>query len=97
MKGQTNHQCPDTLQLVLLAVCVFDLIFFSYYLFTYELAWQNTISDSLFEHGDYATILSVTLTVRMLGVGLYFLRYRNEAWGWLVAGYSGMFLTLFGW
>ena len=95
--GQSAHLCPDALQLALLAVCLFDLIFFSYFLFTYELSWQNTISDSLFEHGDYATILSITLTVRLLGVGLYFLRYRNEAQGWIITGYTGIFLTLFGW
>ena len=97
MKGLNKHLYPDELQLVILAVCVFDLAFFTYYLFSYELSIRNTISDTLRQDGWYLTVLSVSLSIRMLGVCLYFLRYRNQGWSWLVAGYSGVFLTLLGW
>jgi hypothetical protein len=97
MPGIYKHLYQDWLQLFLLAVCLFDLIFFSYYLFTYELAKQNTISDSLFEHHEYTIVLSITLAIRSTGVALYLLRYRNEANGWVIAGFAGITQTLFGW
>lgn len=97
MGGIYKNLYQDWLQLFLLAVCLFDLVFFSYYLFTYELAAQNTISDSLFQHAEYLIILTVTLSVRSLGVCLYLMRYRNEASGWVIAGFAGLFVTLFGW
>ncbi len=97
MKGQNKHLYPDELQLAVLAVCVFDLAFFTYYLFAYELSTQNTISDTLRQDGWYLTVLSVSLSIRMLGVCLYFLRYRFEGWGWIVTGYTGVFFTLLGW
>lgn len=97
MPGIYKHLYQDWLQLFLLAVCLFDLIFFSYYLFTYELAKQNTISDSLFEHQEYTIVLSITLAIRSTGVALYLLRYRNEANGWVIAGFAGITVTLFGW
>lgn len=87
----------DWLQLVLLGVCVGDLIFFTYYLFAYEVARRNTISDSLFEHGAYTVILTTTLSIRMLGVVLYLYRYRNENSPWVIAGFFGVFITLAGW
>lgn len=87
----------DGMQLFLLAVCVFDIIFFSYYLFTYELSNRNTISDTLFTHVEYVTILSITLTCRMLGAVFFLTQYRYEKWSWMVAGYIGVFLTLMGW
>lgn len=97
MGGIHRHLYPDGLQFTLLAVCLFDLIFFSYYLFTYELASQNTISDSLFQHVEYTVILSITLAIRSLGVALYLMRYRNESTGWVMAGFAGLFVALFGW
>ncbi len=97
MGGLNRHLYPDGLQFALLAVCLFDLIFFSYYLFTYEIASQNTISDSLFQHVEYLIILSVTLAIRSLGVALYLMRYRNEGTDWVMAGFAGLFVALFGW
>lgn len=87
----------DWLQLLLLAICVGDLVFFTYYLFAYELARQNTISDSLFEHGAYTVILTTTLSIRMLGVVCYTFRFRNENTPWVVAGLAGVCITLAGW
>ncbi len=87
----------DKLQLVLLAICIFDIIFFSYYLFTYEISEQHTISDSLFISVEYVTILSFTLTCRMLGALFFLTQYRYERWDWTAAGYIGVFLTLLGW
>jgi len=97
MGGIHKHLYQDWLQLFLLAVCLFDLIFFSYYLFTYELAAQNTISDSLFQHVEYLVVLSVTLAIRSLGVCLYLMRYRNEASDWVITGFAGLFVALLGW
>jgi len=93
----TSSERLDGMQLFLLAVCVFDILFFSYYLFTYELSNRNTISDTLFTHVEYVTILSITLTCRMLGAVFFLTQYRYEKWSWMVAGYIGVFLTLMGW
>lgn len=87
----------DTPQLFLLAVCVADMIFFTYYLFTYEVARQNTISDSLFEHGAYTVVLTVFLAIRLFAVALYLIRYRYENSSWVVAGFIGVLVTFFGW
>ena len=95
--GLFQHLHPDGLQWAFLGVCVFDMVFVTYYLFAFDLRDQHTISDSLFSHADYASILSVTLTTRLLAVALFLLRYRNEAWSWMVQGYSGIFLTGLGW
>ena len=95
--GQLQHLHPDGLQWIFLGVCLFDMVFFTYYLFAYDLQDQHTISDSLFSHADYASILSITLTTRLLAVALFLLRYKHEAWGWMVQGYSGVFLTALGW
>ena len=97
MAGLNKHLYPDSLQLFLLAVCLFDLVFFSFYLFTYELAKQNTISDSLFQHPEYVIVLSITLAIRSLGVCLYLMRFRNENSGWVITGFVGLFVTLSGW
>jgi len=99
-KTASIYKAPDTLQLFLLGVCLFDLGFFSFYLFTHELQWQNTISDTLFDHPEYAAILTSSLAVRMLGIALYLSRFRYEGgpvYGWLIAGFLGVFFTLFGW
>ncbi len=72
--GIYQHLHQDWLQLLLIGICMFDLIFFSYYLFSYELEQQNTISDSLFSHPGYATVLTFTLISRLLGAGLYLFR-----------------------
>jgi hypothetical protein len=96
--GLHQHLHPDELQRLLLLVCVFDMIFFSYYLFTYEIKEQNTISDSLFSRVEYAITLSITLTIRMLGVALYLARYRNSREVcWIIQGFTGISLTLLGW
>jgi len=96
--GQPYHTMYlDNLQLLLLAICIFDMIFFSYYLFVYEISEQHTISDTLFSNVEYVTILSITLTCRMLGAVFFLTQYRYERWGWMVAGYIGVFLTLLGW
>ena len=95
--SEFEHVRLDWLQIVLILVCLFDMGFFLYYLFSYELALQNTISDSLFTRPEYATVLTVTLTVRLLGAVLFLMRYRYEAWDWVVPGFVGVVLTLFGW
>lgn len=96
--GLEQHLHPDGLQYLLVGVCVFDMIFFSYYLFAYELQEQSTISDSLFTRVEYAAVLSITLTIRLTGAVMYFVRYRfQDTCGWLVTGFIGVFLTFFGW
>lgn len=99
MGSQTKYLYPDKLQAALLILCVVDLAYFSFYLFTYELQEQHTISDSLFTNPSYAVILSLTLSFRMLGVIFFLYQYRNEssAQKWWALGYVGVFLTLFGW
>ena len=74
--GLEAHLHPDGLQYLLLGVCVFDMIFFSYYLFAFELQEKQTISDSLFTRVEYAAVLSITLTIRQTGAVMFFLRYR---------------------
>ena len=96
--GLEQHLHPDGLQYLLVGVCVFDMIFFSYYLFAYELLEQSTISDSLFTRVEYAAVLSITLTIRLTGAVMYFVRYRfQDTCGWLVTGFVGVSLTFFGW
>ncbi len=56
---------PDTFQAVLLVLCVFDLTFFCYYLFNYELDRQHTISDTLFGDGEYRAVLTCLLACRL--------------------------------
>lgn len=88
---------PDGPQLILLALCVFDLTFFCYYLFNYELDGQHTISDSLFGDGGYRVMLTCLLAARMTGVWLFLLRFKTKNMPWEVTGYAGILLTLFGW
>jgi hypothetical protein len=99
MKGgqHENNTDLDWMQLVLLAICVFDMVFFSYYLFTYELDMQNTISDTLFIRIEYVTVLTITLACRMLGAYFFLTQYRFLHRAWMVAGYVGIFLTMAGW
>ena len=87
----------DGSQLFFVGVCGFDIIFFTYYLLSYELDKQNTISDSLFTRPDYAIVLSIALFFRLLGVGLYLYRYQNLRVHWVMVGYLGIFLTAAGW
>jgi hypothetical protein len=96
--GLHQHLHPDELQRLLLLVCVFDMFFFSYYLFMYEIKEQNTISDSLFSRVEYAITLSITLAIRLLGVALYLARYRNSREVcMIIQGFTGISLTLLGW
>lgn len=99
MGSQTKYLYPDKLQIALQALCVVELVYFSFYLFTYELQEQHTISDSLFTNPSYAVVLSVTLSFRMLGVVFFLYQYRHEpsAQKWWALGYVAVFLTLFGW
>jgi hypothetical protein len=97
MPGPPKHLYQDNLQLVLLALCVGDMAFFTYYFIAHQIPNQNTISDSLFDHGAYAVLLSVFLALRLLGVVLYLLRFRNENTPWVVAGFIGVCVTFVGW
>jgi hypothetical protein len=92
-----EHCKMGWLQLAFVGVSLFDLIFFSYYLFTYELKTESMISDTLFARGDYATLLTVTLAIRLLGGVLFLLRYRVEHAWWVTCGLGSECLTLAGW
>lgn len=87
----------DVLQWIFVGVGVFDLAFFSYYLFVFAIEEQNMISDTLFERGEYATILTVTLAARLLGGLLFMLGYMSEKPWWTAMGLAGECLTLLGW
>ena len=96
--GLEAHLHPDGLQYLLLGVCVFDMIFFSYYLFAFELQEKQTISDSLFTRVEYAAVLSITLTIRLTGAAMFYVRYRfQKDRTWLVVGFVGIVLTFIGW
>lgn len=97
MSGAPKHLYPDRPQLVLLGLCVADMAFFTYHFIAYQIPRQNTISDSLFDHGAYAVLLSLFLVARLLGAVLYIFRFRNENTPWAIAGFLGTFVTLFGW
>jgi hypothetical protein len=94
-----HHAGPDLdgLQLFFLAVCAFDLAFFLFYLFVYELDSQSMISDTLFSTPEYAIVLSVTLALRMLGGAMFLYRYRDVFPLWEYVGFVGICITLFGW
>lgn len=96
-KEAVEHCHIGLLQAAFVGVCLFDLIFFSYYLFTFELKTESMISDTLFARGDYATMLTVTLVIRLLGGLLFLMRYRQDHAGWVTGGIMGECLTLVGW
>lgn len=85
------------MQIALLLLCAVDLGFFTYYMIAYDIGGRNTISDSLFTKPEYAVVLSCTLAARLLGVVLYFFRYRTASCAWIVPGCIGVSLALFGW
>lgn len=87
----------DNVQKFLLALCLFDLIFFCYYLFHYEIDKQNTISDTLMSVPQYAIILTILLATRALGGVLFLVRFRNQYPSWEIAGFCGIFTALGGW
>lgn len=87
----------DILQWIFVGVSVFDLVFFSYYLFVFEIEEQSMISDTLFSRGEYATILTVTLAARLLGGVLFLMRYMSEKPWWTAMGLGAECLTLMGW
>ena len=93
----SSYENMDWMQLALLAICVFDMIFFAYYLFTYEISEQDTISDTLFTRVEYVTVLTITLVCRMLGAFFFLTQYRFQHWNWMVVGYLGVLFTLLGW
>jgi hypothetical protein len=95
--GLHRHLHPDGLQITLLLLCAVDLVFFMYYMFMYNLEGKNTISDSLFTRPEYAVVLSCTLSARLAGVALYFIRYRNANCAWIVPGCMGIALAFAGW
>lgn len=95
-----HHHHPidlDGLQLFFLVVCAFDLGFFLYYMFAYELDSQSMISDTLFSTQEYAIVLTITLSLRMLGGVMFLYRYRDVFPVWEYAGFIGIFITLVGW
>lgn len=93
-----HYQCEiDGLQLFFLTVCAFELGFFMFYMFMYEMAPQSTISDTLFSTPEYAIILTLSLCLRMLGGVMFLFRYRNVFPMWEYAGFVGIFIALFGW
>jgi hypothetical protein len=94
--AHTPHEL-DGLQLFFLAVCAFDLGFFLFYMFVYELDTQSMISDTLFSTPEYAIILTMTLALRMLGGVMFLFRYKDVFPVWEYTGFVGIFITLFGW
>lgn len=96
-KAAGHHIHPDFHQILLLLICTFDLGFFLYYLFAYNLKEQNTISDALFSYPEYVVVLTVLLACRTLAVALYFGRYRNANPEWVGIGLFFIGVTLFGW
>jgi hypothetical protein len=55
------------------------------------------ISDTLFVRGEYATILTVTLTARLLGGVLFLMRYMSAKPWWTAMGLGSECLALLGW
>lgn len=93
----THDMELDGLQFFFLAVCVYELGFFMFYMFMYELSQQSTISDTLFSTPEYAVVLTLALSLRMLGGVMFLFRYRDVFPVWEYAGFVGIFITLFGW
>lgn len=91
------HTAPDYHQLFFLGVCLFDLGFFLFYLFAYELDTQSMISDTLFTTPEYAIVLSITLGIRLLGAAMFIYRFRDVYPMWEYIGYIGICITAFGW
>ena len=85
------------LQPALLVICLCELAFFMYYMLTFELQRQTTISDTLFSTPEYAVTLSVALATRLLGGALYLWRFRYEYPKWEIIGYFGLICALSGW
>lgn len=80
-----------------LLLCLGELIFFLYYLFAFEIDSQSTISDTLFSTPEYAVSLTLTLSLRLLGVVMFLCQYNNLFPNWEHAGFFGVFVTLLGW
>ena len=97
MPKHQHHIHPDAHQLFFLGLCLFDLGFFMFYLFRYELNTQSMISDTLFSTPEYAIVLSITLGLRLLGAAMFVFRYRYEFPVWEGVGYLGVCITAFGW
>lgn len=85
------------LQPALLLLCLFELVFFAYYMLRFEIQTQSTISDTLFSTPEYAITLSLTLTIRLMGGALYLYRFRYEYPKWEIIGYFGLVCALSGW
>ncbi len=97
MKPQTCIPHTDGKQKFLLALSLFDLIFFCYYLFRFEIARQSTISDTLFAMQEYRVVLTVLLALRLTGGWMFLYRFRDKHHLWEMAGYLGLILALVGW
>ena len=87
----------DSMQRFLLLLCLFDLAFFCYYLFYFEIDKQDTISDTLLAVPHYAIILTTLLAMRALGGVLFLIRFRNQHPRWEIAGFCGICMALAGW
>lgn len=92
-----HHHEWDWLQIMFLLLCLGELIFFLYYLFAFEIDSQSTISDTLFSTPEYAVSLTLTLSLRLLGVVMFLCQYNNLFPNWEHAGFFGVFVTLLGW
>ena len=87
----------DRMQKSILALCLFELVFFCYYLFRFELGKQSTISDTLFTMPEYTVVLILLLAIRMTCGALFVYRFRYKHAGWEITGYIGVSLALLGW
>ena len=87
----------DNLQRFMLAVCLADAVFFSYYLFGFSIQTQSTISDMLFTRPEYTVVMTVLLAVRLLGGVLFLYRFQRKCQELEVAGMLGIGLALTGW
>lgn len=88
---------PDGMQKTLLVLSAIDLFFFSYYLLNFEMTRESTISDTLFTDTGYKVVLSVFLSLRLLGGALFLYRFRFKHWLWECLGYIGIIAALGGW
>jgi hypothetical protein len=88
---------PDSMQKVLLALSAFDLFFFSYYLFNFEIERESTISDTLFTDTGYQVVLTVLLACRLLGGAFFLYRFRFKHCLWEWVGILGILVSFGGW
>jgi heme/copper-type cytochrome/quinol oxidase subunit 2 len=98
MKAQGSKEGQvDAWQVVFLLVGLFDLVFFMSYLFLYAIKEQNTISDTLFSRGEYAVVLTVTLSIRLLCGVIFLTRYIHRHPTLMTLGICMEGVALIGW